>query len=274
MSSKSVGEEVSSKSVPQECQIRVSSKGVSPVRSAIVSSKGVLQECHLSVSSQQVGSLENLCFSTYVSAFGFVGFILFYFFPGVLRKSRFMNLHELWQVGTQKDDSNDIPFFSLTFSVNGLLCRFLFTTNWAWQWRKKIIEQVALPNGPSSRVLSEICWRPCTKASPGWMSNLRTKHFGQLVKKKLGTATGAGSTCNWLQYGEPNLSLGDFCSDPHAGRTGDIFVLDSCSVFVNVLFLFPLFWYVFAHLLICVFLVGFCSSQSDLDPKLFALLTL
>ena len=51
-----------------------------------MSSKGVLQECHLSVSTQgvsQVGSLENvrnkccLCSSTYVSAFGFVGFILF-----------------------------------------------------------------------------------------------------------------------------------------------------------------------------------------------------
>ena len=79
---------MSSKSAPQECQIRVSSKSVLPARSAIVSSKGVLQECHLSVSSQgvpQVGSLEtvtiisiNLCFSTYVSAFGFVGFILFF----------------------------------------------------------------------------------------------------------------------------------------------------------------------------------------------------
>ena len=52
MSSKSVPEEcqakVSSKSVLQECQVRVSSK------------KGVLQECHLSVSRQgdpQVGSL-------------------------------------------------------------------------------------------------------------------------------------------------------------------------------------------------------------------------
>ena len=52
---------VSSKSVPQECPIRESSKSVLPERSAIVSSKGVLQECCLSVSSQgvpQVGSLE------------------------------------------------------------------------------------------------------------------------------------------------------------------------------------------------------------------------
>ena len=66
---------VSSKSVLQECQVRVSSK------------KGVLQECHPSVSRQgvpQVGSRENVinkycfCPSTYVSAFGFVGFILFF----------------------------------------------------------------------------------------------------------------------------------------------------------------------------------------------------
>ena len=80
---------MSYKSVTQECQIRVSSKSVLPERCAIVSSKGVLQECHLSVSTQgvsQVGSLENvrnkycLCSSTYVSAFGFVGFILFSFF--------------------------------------------------------------------------------------------------------------------------------------------------------------------------------------------------
>ena len=53
-----------------------------------MSSKGVLQECHLSASNQgvpQVGSLEYainkycLCSSTYVSAFGFVGFILRFF---------------------------------------------------------------------------------------------------------------------------------------------------------------------------------------------------
>ena len=65
----------------------MSSKSVLPERCAIVSSKGALQECHLSVSIQgvsQVGSLENvrneycLCSSTYVSAFGFVGFILFF----------------------------------------------------------------------------------------------------------------------------------------------------------------------------------------------------
>ena len=77
LSYKSVKQEVSSKSVLQECQVRVSSK------------KGVLQECHLSVPRQgvpQAGSLENVinkypfCSSTYVSAFGFVGFILFYFF--------------------------------------------------------------------------------------------------------------------------------------------------------------------------------------------------
>ena len=66
---------MASKSVLQECQVRVSSK------------KGVVQECHLSVSRQgvpQVGSLENVinkycfCSSTCVSAFGFVGFILFF----------------------------------------------------------------------------------------------------------------------------------------------------------------------------------------------------
>ena len=66
----------------------MSGKRVLPERCAIVSSKGVLQECHLSVSTQgvsQARSLENvarkhcLCSSTYVSAFGFVGFILFDF---------------------------------------------------------------------------------------------------------------------------------------------------------------------------------------------------
>ena len=75
------------KSVKQECPTRVSNKSVIlPECCAIVSSKGVKNECHLSVSSQgvQVASLENvinkycLCSSTYVSAFGFVGFILFF----------------------------------------------------------------------------------------------------------------------------------------------------------------------------------------------------
>ena len=79
---------MSSKSFLQECQAKVSSKSVLQEPCALVSSKGVLQECHLSESSQgvpQVGSLESvtnkscLCSSTFVSAFGFVGFILFFF---------------------------------------------------------------------------------------------------------------------------------------------------------------------------------------------------
>ena len=87
MSSKQCQVRVSYKRVKQECHARASNKK----RCAIVSSKGVLQECHLSVSTQgvsQVGSLENvrnkccLCSSTYVSAFGFVGFILFTFHIG------------------------------------------------------------------------------------------------------------------------------------------------------------------------------------------------
>ena len=91
MSYKSVKPEcptqVSSRSVKQECQVRVSNKGVSAEPCAIVSCKGVLQECRLSVSTKgvsPVGSLASvknkcrLCSSTYVSAFGFVGFILFF----------------------------------------------------------------------------------------------------------------------------------------------------------------------------------------------------
>ena len=85
VSSKQCQVRVSYKRVKQECHARASNKK----RCAIVSSKGVLQECHLSVSTQgvsQMGSLENvrnkycLCSSTYVSAFGFVGFILFFFY--------------------------------------------------------------------------------------------------------------------------------------------------------------------------------------------------
>ena len=94
MSSKSVLQEcqvrVSYRSVKRECPTKVSNKSVKQERltelCAIVSSKGVLPECHLSVSSQgvpQVGSPESvtnkycLCSSAYVSVFGFVGFILF-----------------------------------------------------------------------------------------------------------------------------------------------------------------------------------------------------
>ena len=77
---------MSYKSVKQECHARVSNKK----RCTIVSSKGVLQERRPSVSTQgvsQVGSQENvrtkycLCSSKYVSAFGFVGFILFFTLP-------------------------------------------------------------------------------------------------------------------------------------------------------------------------------------------------
>ena len=55
---------MSSKSVPDECQARVSSKSVLQECQVRVSNKkGVKQECHLSVSRQgvpQVGSLENV----------------------------------------------------------------------------------------------------------------------------------------------------------------------------------------------------------------------
>ena len=64
MSNKSVPEEVSSKIVLQECQVRVSYKSViQECQVRMSSKKGVLQECHLSVSRQgvpQVGSLENV----------------------------------------------------------------------------------------------------------------------------------------------------------------------------------------------------------------------
>ena len=64
MSSKSVPEECQVRSVKQECLKRVSSKSVLQECQIRVSSKtGVLQECHLSVSRQgvpQVGSLENV----------------------------------------------------------------------------------------------------------------------------------------------------------------------------------------------------------------------
>ena len=94
---------MSSKSVLQECQVRVSYKSVKKECLTRVSSQSVKQESYRalrnsvkqgcltrvlpSVSSQgvpQVGSLENvtnkycLCSSTFVSAFGFVGFILFF----------------------------------------------------------------------------------------------------------------------------------------------------------------------------------------------------
>ena len=88
---------MSSKGVPEECPTRVSIKSILQECLTRVSSKSVVQECHLTVSSQgvpQVGLLEivtnkysiilNLCFSTYVSAFGFVGFILFFLYYGLI----------------------------------------------------------------------------------------------------------------------------------------------------------------------------------------------
>ena len=75
---------MSSKSVLQKCQTSVSSKSVSQEWCAIVSSKSVLPECQIAVSCQGVPQLcpvEHVTSiaspSTYVSACGFVGFILF-----------------------------------------------------------------------------------------------------------------------------------------------------------------------------------------------------
>ena len=86
MSNKKCQVRVSSKSVLQECLTRVSSKSV--LRECQV--RSVKQGCPTRVSPQCVnsgcltsefaGNVTNkycLCLSTYVSAFGFVGFILF-----------------------------------------------------------------------------------------------------------------------------------------------------------------------------------------------------
>ena len=113
---------MSSKSFLQECQARVSSKSVLQEPCALVSSKGVLQECHLSESSQgvpQVGSLESvtnkscLCSSTFVSAFGFVGFILFlqlfkWFFNKENFSKYFFNFGKVYFVSAFKIASNYI----------------------------------------------------------------------------------------------------------------------------------------------------------------------
>ena len=77
----------------KKCQDRVSSKSVLQERLTKMSSKSVKQGCPTRVSPQCVnswcltsefaGNVTNkycLCLSTYVSAFGFVGFILFLFF--------------------------------------------------------------------------------------------------------------------------------------------------------------------------------------------------
>ena len=92
MSSKKCPTRVSSKSVLQECQIRVSRKSVKQecltgdLRNSVkqgrptrVSPQCVNSGC---LTSEFAGSVTNkycLCLSTYVSAFGFVGFILFFF---------------------------------------------------------------------------------------------------------------------------------------------------------------------------------------------------
>ena len=92
VSSKKCPTRVSSKSVLQECQIRVSRKSVKQecltgdLRNSVkqgrptrVSPQRVNSGC---LTSEFAGSVTNkycLCLSTYVSAFGFVGFILFFF---------------------------------------------------------------------------------------------------------------------------------------------------------------------------------------------------
>ena len=94
MSSKSVLQEcqirVSRKSVLQECQVRVSHKSVKQECLTRALRNSVKQGCPTRVSpecvnsgcltSEFAGNVTNkycLCLSTYVSAFGFVGFILF-----------------------------------------------------------------------------------------------------------------------------------------------------------------------------------------------------
>ena len=83
---------VSRKSVLQECHVRVSHKSVKQECLTSALRKSVKQGCPTRVSPQCVnsgcltsefaGNVTNkycLCLSTYVSAFGFVGFILFFF---------------------------------------------------------------------------------------------------------------------------------------------------------------------------------------------------
>ena len=82
---------VSRKSVLQECHVRVSHKSVKQECLTSALRKSVKQGCPTRVSpqcvnsgcltSEFVGNVTNkscLCLSTYVSAFGFVGFILFF----------------------------------------------------------------------------------------------------------------------------------------------------------------------------------------------------
>ena len=94
------------------------------------SKKGVLQECHLSVSRQgvpQADSLENVtnkyrfCSSTYVSAFGFVGFILF---EGNLAEKLLFATSNQSALVSKKDSQLQYPASQLVMlqSVNLLIC--------------------------------------------------------------------------------------------------------------------------------------------------------
>ena len=80
MSTKKCLTRVSHKSVKQECLTRTSRNSVKQGCPTRVPPQCVKSGC---LTSEFVGNVTNkycLCLSTYVSAFGFVGFILFFFF--------------------------------------------------------------------------------------------------------------------------------------------------------------------------------------------------